>query len=261
MQEWPAPGARVPDVEERFDAGHLDTARWWPFYTPHWSSRERTAARYDLSAGGLELRIDADTEPWAPEVDGQVRVSHLQTGQFSGAQGSQTGQHRFREGLVVTEEQPEHRGWLVHHGVITARFAAIRHPRAMVAFWPIGFEEQPDDCGEICIAEIFGDEIDDTGGWVGVGVKAQNDPRLRTDFEKIRVEGDLTAPHDYAVQWSAHRLRFFIDGRAVKTVEQSIDYPVQLMLDVYELPAPGPRDVSQHPLVFRVESVGSSPSA
>ena len=38
-------------------------------------------------------------------------------------------------------------------------------------------------------------------------------------------------------------MRFFIDGRWVKTVVQSIDYPVQLMLEVYEFPrADGTRD-------------------
>jgi RimJ/RimL family protein N-acetyltransferase len=247
---------REPDVDERFDGGDLDLQRWWPFYTPHWSSRERAAARFDLDREGLTLRIDEDTAPWAPDLDGDLRVSHLQTGQRSGPVGSEIGQHRFRPGLVVTEQQPEHRGWLVHHGVIEARLAAIRHPAAMVALWPIGFEEQPDDCGEICIAEIFGSEVDDAGGWVGIGIKPQNDPRLREDFEKVWVAGDLTAFHDYAVEWTSERVRFFIDGQWVKTVAQSIDYPVQLMLDVYEFPAESARrDAVALPHRFRVAHV------
>ncbi|MCK6079736.1 GNAT family N-acetyltransferase [Microbacterium sp. EYE_5] len=245
----------VADIDERFDGQGLDPSRWWPYYTPHWSSRERTAARYAISAG-LELRIDADTEPWAPEWDGDVRVSHLQTGQRSGAVGSGVGQHRFRGDLVVREEQEERRLWLPHFGVIEARMSAVRHPDAMVAFWPIGFESEPEESGEICIAEIFGSEIDDEGGLVGVGVKPQNDPRLREDFEKVRVDGDLTVPHDYAVEWTPERLRFFVDGRWVKTVPQTIDYPVQLMLDLYELPSPGgARDVDALPHAMRVERV------
>jgi hypothetical protein len=185
-----------------------------------------------------------------------VRVSHLQTGQWSGEVGSGVGQHRFREGLVVREAQPERRLQLVRHGVIEARMAAVRHPNAMVALWPIGFEEQPDDCGEICIAEVFGSEIDDEGGWVGVGVKPQRDPRLTADFEKVRVVGDLTRSHDYAVEWSPERIRFFIDHRWVKTVAQTIDYPMQLMLDLYELPrADGGRDLAALPHRFRVEHV------
>ncbi|WP_194397199.1 glycoside hydrolase family 16 protein [Microbacterium atlanticum] len=253
---------RVPDVDETFASPTLDSQRWWPFYTPHWSTRDAAAARWQLGSGGLELRIDADTPPWAPDLDGELRVSHLQTGQHSGPPGSGIGQHRFRRGLTVRQEQPERRLWLVRHGVIEVRLAAIRHPDAMVAFWPIGFEDRPEDCGEICIAEIFGSDLDDDGGWVGVGVKPQNDPRLREDFEKIRVDGDLTDFHDYAVEWTPDQLRFFIDGRWVKTVQQRIDYPVQLMLDVYEFPrAGGIRDSSALPHVLRVQRVRSFPPA
>ncbi|MET0780876.1 MAG: GNAT family N-acetyltransferase [Microbacterium sp.] len=251
---------RVPDHEDRFDGAGLDQTRWWPYYTPHWSSREATAARWETGSRGLTLRIDTDTPPWSPRYDGDVRASHLQTGQFSGPVGSPIGQHRFRDGLVVQEEQPEKRLWLPRFGVIDVRLRAIRHPDAMVAFWPIGFEDRPEDCGEICICEIFGSELDDTGGWVGVGVKPQRDPRLTLDFEKVRVEGDLTEFHDYAVEWDEDRVRFFIDGRWVKTVAQRIDYPVQLMLDVYELPnETGRRDVSAHPLRFDVERVRTFP--
>ncbi len=251
---------RVPDVDERFDGATLDLRRWLPFYNPHWSSRQATAARWSVGEHGLELRIDPDTAPWAPDLDGDIRVSHLQTGQFSGPVGSDLGQHRFRAGLVVREAQPEHRGWLVRHGVIEVRLAAIRHPDAMVAFWPIGFEAQPDDSGELCIAEIFGSDLDDAGGWVGVGVKPQNDPRLHADFEKVRIAGDLTEVHAYAVEWTPERVRFFVDGRWVKTVVQSIDYPVQLMLDVYEFPrADGTRDIAALPHVLRVERVRSFP--
>ena len=242
-------------VDEQFDGDELDDTRWLPYYTPHWSSRHATAAGYEVSDGTLKLRIDADTPRWSPEFDGDVRVSHLQTGQFSGPVGSGIGQHRFRRGLVVREAQDEERLWLPHFGVIEARVRAIRHPAAMVALWPIGFEAQPRDCGEICILEIFGSELDDGGGLVGVGVKPQNDPRLEPDFEKVRVDGDLTGFHDYAVEWLPDRLRFFVDGRLVKTVEQSIDYPVQLMLDVYELPTDAPRDLDALPFVFEVAHV------
>ena len=251
---------RAPDHEDRFDREELDATRWWPYYTPHWSSREATAAHWETGPSGLTLRIDADTPPWSPQYDGEVRVSHLQTGQFSGPVGSAIGQHRFRDGLIVQEEQPERRLWLPQFGVIEVRMQAIRHPQAMVAFWPIGFEERPEESGEICVCEIFGNDLDDAGGWVGVGVKPQRDPRLTLDFEKVRVEGDLTQLHDYAVAWDQDRVRFFIDGRWVKTVPQRIDYPVQFMLDVYELPPEsGQRDTSELPLRFHVERVRTFP--
>ena len=214
--------------------------------------------RYAVDPEGLELRIEADTLAWAPDIDGDIRCSHVQTGQWAGPLGSGIGQHRFRPGLVVREAQPERRLWLVRHGVIEVRMAAVRHPDVMVACWPIGFEEHPEDSGEICVAEIFGSDLDDDGGWVGVGVKAQNDPRLRDDVERIRIDEDLTRPHDYAVEWTPDRLRFFIDHRWVKTVAQRIDYPVQLMLDVYEFPrADGTRDTAALPHRFRISHVRS----
>lgn len=251
---------REPALDERFGEGVLDEKVWWPFYLAHWSSRERAAARYSVAPDALELFIDADTAPWSPEFDGDNRVSHLQTGQFSGQCGGPVGQHRFREGLVVRQEQPERRLHLPRFGVIEVRMAAVRHPDAMVAFWPIGFEDVPEHSGELCIAEIFGSELDEEGGWVGVGVKRQHDPRLRDDFEKIRVVGDLTEMHDYAVEWTPDAVRFFIDHRWVKTVRQRIDYPVQLMLDLYEFPrADGTRDLAALPHTLRVERVRTFP--
>jgi RimJ/RimL family protein N-acetyltransferase len=247
---------RRPALDERFGEGVLDETLWWPYYLPHWSSRDRTAAQYSVTPDAPELVIDAGTAPWSPEFDAGVRVSHVQTGQLSDEVGSPVGQHRFRDGLVVREAQPERRLHLPRFGVIEVRMAAVRHPDAMVAFWPIGFEEAPDRSGELCIAEIFGSELDDEGGWVGVGIKAHHDPRLRDDVEKVRVVGALTEMHDYAIEWTRDAVRFFIDHRWVKTVRQTIDYPVQLMLDVFELPrADGTRDLGALPHTMRVERV------
>ncbi len=239
-------------VDERFE--RLDTGRWWPYYTPHWSSREASEARVDTGLEGLRLRIDAATEPWCPEFDGGIRVSHLQTGQLSGPLGSGVGQHAFRDGLVVREEQPELELLTFRYGLLEARAKAIRHPDAMVALWPIGFGRDPRDSGEICVFEIFGSELDDDGGWVGVGVKPQHDPRLVEDFEKVRIDGPLTELRDYAVEWTPDRIDFFVHDTLVKTVEQRIDYPLQLMLDVFEFPrADGARDLDALPHVFEVE--------
>jgi hypothetical protein len=63
------------EFEDTFEAEQLDRGRWLPYYLPHWSSRERSAARYEVGGGTLRLLIEADQEPWCPEFDGQVRVS------------------------------------------------------------------------------------------------------------------------------------------------------------------------------------------
>lgn len=241
-------------VDERFE--RLDPERWFPYYTPHWASRASSEARYETGPGGLALLIEADTEPWSPEFDPGVRVSHLQTGQFSGPVGSPIGQHVYRDDLVVREEQPELELLTFHLGILEARAKAIAHPDVMVALWPFGLARDPRDSGEICIFEIFGSELDDEGGLVGVGVKPHHDPRLVMDFEKVRIDGPLTEFRDYAVEWTPERVDFYIDETLVKTVEQRIDYPLQLMLDVFEAPrADGTRDLAALPHAFEVERI------
>src|SRR5918994_7027511 len=91
------------EFEDTFDGDELDEGRWIPYYLPHWSTWERSAARYEVGGGCLRLLIEADQQPWCPELDGQVRVSSLQTGLFSGPLGSTIGQHRFNPEVVVRE--------------------------------------------------------------------------------------------------------------------------------------------------------------
>ena len=88
------------EFEDTFDGDSLDLTRWLPHYLPQWSSREASAARYEVGGGTLRLVIEADQLPWCPEFDGQTRVSSLQTGVFAGPVGSPVGQSRFRPGLA-----------------------------------------------------------------------------------------------------------------------------------------------------------------
>ena len=86
-----------------------------------------------------------------------------------------------------------------------------------------------------------------------MGVHPFGDPDITDDFEKVPVELDVTQPHDYAVEWTPERVRFFVDGERVKTVEQSPAYPMQLMLSLYAFPADGPDQ--RWPKEFVVERV------
>ena len=91
--------------EEDFTAPTLAADRWVAHYLPHWSTPERSAARYALDAGVLTLRIEADQPPWLPEEE--LRVSNIQTGSFSGPVGSDRGTHRHRPGLA-RQDGPAH---------------------------------------------------------------------------------------------------------------------------------------------------------
>ena len=126
--------------EEDFTAPALAADRWVAHYLPHWSTPERSAARYTLDAGVLTLRIEADQPPWLPEDE--LRVSNIQTGSFSGPVGSDRGTHRHRRGLTVRTAQPTRRLYTPSTGMVEARLRATADPTCMLAVWlvgPLGF--------------------------------------------------------------------------------------------------------------------------
>ena len=235
------------DFADRFDAAELDDSLWLPHYLPHWTTPDRSAARYRTGAAGLELRIDADQLPWRPE-DGALRVSNLQTGSFSGPVGSPVGQHRHRTDLVVRTAQPTRRLWAPSSGLVEATMAATTDPTCMLALWLVGLEEgSPEQSGEICVAELFGNAIGPHGSSVRSGVKAHHDPRLRTEMSDLPLDIDASEQHAYAAEWDAHRTRFYVDDALVLAVEQGFDYPLQLMVDLFELPGRGERPPADYP--------------
>jgi hypothetical protein len=241
------------EVEDTFDGAELDRSRWLPSYLPQWSSREQAAARYRVDGGLLRLRIDADQPPWCPEFDGDVRVSSLQTGVFAGPLGSGVGQHRFTPSAVVREEQEPSRLWTPTYGRIEIRLAAPDDPHAMAALWMIGYEDAPERSAEICVCEIFGSEVTPERALVGMGVHPFGDPRLRDDFEKVELPIDVRDFHTYAVEWLPGQVTFLVDGVRRKVVDQAPDYPMQLMLGLYEFG--GPHDGDRYPKEFLVDVV------
>ena len=217
-----------------FASGELSPARWVPHYLPHWTTPERSAARFDLTGDALRLRIDREQPAWR-DADGGLRVSNLQSGSWSGPLGSNRGQHRHVDGLTVVSPQPERRLYTPSAGLVEAALRASIDPTTMLAFWLIGFEaDSPEDSAEICVVELFGDSIGTTTSTVSIGVKAHHDPRVHDDMARIPLDLDATTWHTYAAAWTPERVRFYIDDRLVRTVDQGIDYPMQLMVDLFE---------------------------
>jgi hypothetical protein len=244
------------EFEDTFDGGELDLDRWLPYYFPHWSSRERSAARYELGGGALRLLIDADQPPWCPDLDGDIRVSSLQTAVFSGPVGSALGQHRFNPAAIVREEQPDAQLYLPHYGRIELRAKANDDPRAMVALWMIGYGDEPERSGEICVCEIFGRDVAEDHAAVGMGVHPFDDPEIVDEFSQERIPIDARDFHVYAAEWTPDGVAFFVDGEQVKTVAQSPAYPMQLMLGIYEFPATEGEDpTTAYPKEFVVDYV------
>ncbi len=244
------------EFEEEFDGAELDRGRWVPHYLPHWSSRERAAARYEIDDGHLRLLIEHGQEPWCPEFDGNVVASSLQTGVFAGPVGGQVGQMRFNPDVVVREEQENVRLYTPQYGIIEIRLRAIDDPRNMVALWMPGYEDEPERSGEICLCEIFGKDIGSDQAAVGMGVHPFGDPKLTDEWAAEPVAIDAREFHVYAIEWTPERVAFFVDDEHIKTVGQSPDYPLQLMLSIYEFPEQGDaQPASEYPKEFVVDYV------
>jgi hypothetical protein len=246
----------VLELEETFQQPTLDERLWIPHYLPHWSSREASAARYDVGDGLLQLKIEQDQAPWNPDIDGGLRVSSLQTGVFAGPVGSSLGQHRFRQGLVVREAQRRVALYTPHLGLFELRARAPDDPATMVALWMIGYEDEPTRSAEICVCEIFGRDVGPDIARIGMGLHPFGDPSITDAFSAESVRIDARQTHTYSVEWAPDFVAFYVDDRTVKVVDQSPSYPMQFMLGIYEFRGGLVANVdrSRYPKVFSVEA-------
>jgi hypothetical protein len=198
------------DREDDFSAGALDRELWVPHHLPQWSSRAASAARYRLDGDVLRLLVEDDQPPWCPEF--------------------------FSPAAVVREAQDDVRLFTPRYGLFEIRARVTDDPSSMAALWMIGYEDQPDRSGEICVFEIFGRDVRPDGAAVGMGVHPFGDPRLTDEWAQQRVVVDATDFHVYAVEWTPDRVAFFVDDALITVVGQSPSYPMQFMLGIYAFP-------------------------
>jgi hypothetical protein len=231
----------VRDFSDDFDGSDLDSDVWIPHYLPMWSSRAQSAATYATVGSELRLTIPPDQGLWCPGDHDPLRVSGLQSGVFSGPVGSTMGQQPFHDGAVVREFQPTHWGWTPRYGLLEVRARMELSPRSMAAVWMVGLEDKPTRCAEICIFEVFGEALASEDGAataaVGMGVHPFRDPAITDEFAAPQVAIDVTEPHIYVADWRPGRVDFLIDGERVNTVHQAPDYPMQMMVAVFDFPA------------------------
>src|SRR3954453_8472475 len=236
-------GTALPSIAvfDDFDGTGLDLEVWVPHYLPQWSSRALSAATYEVGGSELRLTIPPGQGVWCEgDHEPPLRVSGVQSGVFSGPVGSTVGQQPFREGLVVREEQPAHWGWTPEYGLIEIRARMELSPRSMASLWLSGLEQRPEESGEICVFEIFGESVGDGGADVGQGIKPFRDPSLSWEFEAPRLDIDVREPHVYAAEWRPGRVSFSVDGTTTRTVEQAPAYPVQAMIALFDFPEKAP---------------------
>jgi hypothetical protein len=227
-----------PNFADGFDGADLDPEVWLPHYLPAWSSRAASRATYAVRDSCLHLSIPPEQGLWCGEDHTPpLRVSGVQSGNFSGPVGGTIGQQPYRDGLRVREEQEPFWGWTPSGGRVEIRARGVVSPRSMVAFWLVGLEDRPERSAEICIAEIFGNAVEPgRSAAVGMGLHAFRDPDVTEDFDAVRLPIDVADFHTYAVDWTPDRVDFLVDGEPVRSCSGPPTYPMQLMIAVFDFP-------------------------
>ena len=179
-----------PVFKDDFSGPDVDPDRWVAHYLPHWTTPDRSAARYDLdpaacgcgstptSRPGARGRRDARLEPPDRDVRRPGRLA--------------VGQHRHRPDLACG--RPARGG-----GCGRRRRARRGGPRASArpdlhagGLARRASRRLPSSPGEICVAELYGHAVGPGRSGVRIGVKAHHDPRLREDMVELTLDLDAT---------------------------------------------------------------------
>lgn len=261
LENYPANPAEkenyILEFNDEFQTPVLDIKKWIPYYLPQWSSRELSKPNYHFHNGNLVLKITKDQQPWCQEFNGDVKCSSIQTGVFSGKLGSKKGQHRFNTLCEVREEQTNIKKYTPQYGFFEIRAKALDTESNVVALWMIGYEDKPEKSSEICIFEIKGENVNKESAIIGYGIHPFGDPTLQDEFHEDSFAIDVTKYHVYAVEWTPAYVDFYIDNKKVRTIHQSPNYPMQLMLNIYELPTEKVRigKDNQYPKEFIIDYI------
>lgn len=214
-ERFPDPPPRPPDVQDDFSGPTLNPSLWLDHYLPHWTTPERSRARYSASQG-LLLRIDADHPVWRPE-DAPLRVSSIQTGTASGPVGTARGIHRQRpDGMLVRTETPHRLLWSPRAGRVEVTLTPAAVPGFVTAAWLVGTESgSPEDCGEVCLVELETASTGPGGVVARTGLKAHGDPRMSTTMLERPADARLGGRSAWSAQWDASGTVIGVDGTVV----------------------------------------------
>ncbi len=233
-----------------FNNKQINTDYWFDFYLPQWSSREASAPHYVIEDSILKLYIADNQKPWCPDWNGNVRVSNLQTGVFSGPLGSDLGQHHFTEGLVVREAQEKEIKVGLCYGKVEFKARCSISQENVAALWLIGIEEQIEEAAEICLFELKGWNVGKNKSVIGYGVHPFGDSSLKDSFYEEEHSIHVEEWNVYALEWSPDGIDFYFNHNFVRRITEVPKYQMQIMLNLYNI-----GDTNKEDSVFEIDYV------
>lgn len=218
-----------------FNKDTLNKEYWLECYLPQWSCKDKTKPSYRINNSILTLYIANDQEPWSKEYNGNIRVSNLQTGVFSGPVGSSIGQHHFSKQLIVKEEQSPKFLVTPFYGQVEFKCRCNISKENVAALWMIGTEVNKNESSELCLFELKGFNIKKGKSVIGYGIRKFADPLLSDEFYEESFSIDVSKWNVFSLDWKKDCVDFYINGKHIKTISQSPNYRMQLMLNLYDL--------------------------
>ncbi|WP_422656788.1 family 16 glycosylhydrolase [Paenibacillus sp. EC2-1] len=252
------PGYRLI-FQEEFEGNSLDEQKWVDKYLSSWTKTpQRAQPTYVMENGLMKLQIMANTQPWAPEFDGQTVVSGFTT-------GNRNGLHNWNGNNVVRNPLETELTHINKYGYYEIRAMGQPGSSRHVAWWLLGFEDTPIESAEVDIFEILGLNAHQ----VPVAFHRWGDPDAPqgNGFTYTNNNKDFHNEfHTYGFNWvegagsgnQPDKMEFYVDG--VKTGERNVNisYPLIQLFSLYEKRAggwTGPWVSKPYPNTFRIDYV------
>lgn len=252
------PGYRLI-FQDEFDGKTLDEQKWVDKYLSSWTKTpERAQPTYAMENGLMKLQIMGETQPWAPEFDGQTVVSGFTT-------GNRNALHNWNGNNVVRNPVETELTHINKYGYYEIRAMGQPGSSRHVAWWLLGFEDVARESAEIDIFEILGLNAHQ----VPVAFHRWNDPDgpEGNGFTYTNNNKDFHNEfHTFGFNWiegggsgnQPDKMEFYVDG--VKTGERNvnINYPLIQLFSLYEKRAggwTGPWVSKPYPNTFRIDYV------
>ncbi len=221
----------VLTADDEFNGADLNQQLWFPYYLPHWSTRELTKANYALQNGSLVLKITPEMQPWDPVKDAGTVISGIQTGEKDWL-------HRWTNYSAVNHHEDTVQNFLQKYGYFEIRAKVQKGSGIHSAWWMIGFQQDQNQAtgentmnAEMDIFEILGK----TPSSDLINLHPWSDSTLSSSSNTVAAGADLSQDfHVYGFEWDETNMKFYVDNQLVKTINQSPNYPMMTLLGLYE---------------------------
>jgi len=218
-------------MHDEFDTPVLNEGLWFKWYLPHWSTREKTLARYELKDGKLILKIEPDQVPWDPEHDGKTVISGVQT-------ANKNWLHKWSKDYQdIKTSEPLVENYMQKYGYFEIRAKTQKGSGIHSAWWMIGLQDDAKNWDyskkttEVDIFEILGKRTDQAL----FNNHVWNDPDTKERSNYVDLGFDSSEDfHVYGFEWNENNMSFYVDGVLKRTMDTSVPYAMLTMMSLYE---------------------------